>query len=527
MHGLAHCFGRVAPATSAVVPLLWTEPQKRRVLRGMLTICADTSPKVLSPRIDEVYKNWGRGGFHKKYEIQTEIGQGAYGTVYRARGRGTQIYRAVKEIDKIKIHVDDLKNEINALLDLDHPHIVKLIRYYDEEAHFYLVFELCTGPDLFDAIAESMESSQGRMTEYDASVALRHMLKALKCCHNHFMGHYDIKPENFMYRSANCYNLKMIDLGMSSGFSLKSKSVRGTSEYMAPEIYRRLYGPEADVWSCGVVLFMMLTGSEFYPSKDAEEMARLVNDRQWLSERVKWASDQGISSEAHSLLKSMLRIDRFMRITVAEALKHPFVLNNITAKPLHDTKLRSEARAVLNRFQDNLRSFSKLPMLTRATLVLTAHFVTNNQEPGAPCRLAFRKLDMRGNGELSVDALQEALEAHNVHVGEDIGDLFKIVDFDNNGYLSYVEFLSVTLPSCVFTDNVNFHESFNFFDGNGDGFIDAGDLAEALGYKTDAEIEICRDAMREVCPAPYCLSRSEFLRLVKSSDQVFSAGLGP
>merc|ERR1712118_653014 len=122
------------------------------------------------------------------------------------------------------------------------------------------------GPDLFDTIRESINSTEGRMSEYDVAVALRHILKALKCCHAEFMGHYDIKPENFKYETPERANLKMIDLGMSSGFALKSNTVKGSAEYMAPEIYQRIYGPEADVWSCGVVLFVMLTGKFFLSS---------------------------------------------------------------------------------------------------------------------------------------------------------------------------------------------------------------------------------------------------------------------
>merc|ERR1719359_1122938 len=101
------------------------------------------------------------------------------------------------------------------------------------------------------------------MTEHDAAVALRHMLKALKCCHGKFMGHYDIKPENFMFGTPKRTNLKMIDLGSSSRFASESNIVKGTYDYMAPEVYRGIYGPEADVWSCGVCLFVMLTGTVF------------------------------------------------------------------------------------------------------------------------------------------------------------------------------------------------------------------------------------------------------------------------
>merc|ERR1719401_2339110 len=112
------------------------------------------------------------------------------------------------------------------------------------------------------------------------------MLRAVHCCHSHYVGHYDIKPENFMYTAPDCKMLKMIDLGLSSGFKREAKS-KGTPMYMAPEVWKGIYGPEADIWSCGVILFLMVTRTHLCPfgAKD-EEMATLLQDRRWVKERL-------------------------------------------------------------------------------------------------------------------------------------------------------------------------------------------------------------------------------------------------
>lgn len=548
MYSFTQRLGRVAPvAASAAVPLLLTARQERKLVHGRPTQCAGISgprgssktskyePKHLIPRIDAVYKSWGRGGFDEKYEIEKAIGHGSFGTVYKARIKGTDRYRAVKKIDKSQIDMDEMRNEINSLLNVDHPHIIKLIRYYDEASHLYLIFELCTGPDLFDAVVESISSEQGSMSEGDVAVALRHMLKALKCCHGQFMGHYDIKPENFMYRSPERTNLKMIDLGSSSPFNKEANRVKGTYDYMAPEIYRGIYGPEADVWSVGIVLFVMLTGTPFFKTKDPDEMERLVHDRQFVMGRVKWASEQGISSSAHSLLRQMLLTDRHMRITVTEAIQHPFVAGSYRQdshnyKEIHESKLIQEAMTVLDGFQDNVRDLFGQPMLTRATLMLTAHLVAHNQEAMFSHRLAFRLLDKAGHtqeaarragvGELSVDALEQALLGLNISIPEDMDDLFKLVDTDGDGYISFMDFLSATLPQSIRDDDANWHAAFIFFDRNADGFIDANDLIKATGYKTEKEIKTCHDAMREVCPSdsPQRISFPQFLHLVRKGS---------
>merc|ERR1712137_139442 len=99
------------------------------------------------------------------------------------------------------------------------------------------------------------------MNEQEAGVAMRHMLKAVQCCHSRYLGHYDIKPENFMYVTPRMVRLKMIDFGLSSGFKRGVKEFRGTPHYTAPEVWKGIYGPEADIWSCGVILYFMATGT--------------------------------------------------------------------------------------------------------------------------------------------------------------------------------------------------------------------------------------------------------------------------
>eukprot|EP00746_Dinoflagellata_sp_MGD_P142582 gnl/MRDRNA2_/MRDRNA2_75522_c0_seq1.p1 gnl/MRDRNA2_/MRDRNA2_75522_c0~~gnl/MRDRNA2_/MRDRNA2_75522_c0_seq1.p1 ORF type:complete len:720 (+),score=88.83 gnl/MRDRNA2_/MRDRNA2_75522_c0_seq1:59-2161(+) len=512
------------PSSNGAAVLLAPVNSKSRILCRGASKPKSTSisggkaaPLHLIPNVDHVYQNLGSGGFHEAYDIEGEIGQGSFGIVYKARSRGpSRVLRAVKKIDKSKVKLEALKNEINSLLNLDHPHIVKLIRYYDEARHLHLIFELCTGPNLHEVIEEGMRSRRGCMNERDIAVALRHMLKALRCCHGQYLGHYDIKPENFMYRTPERTNLKMIDLGMSSGFTLGSNSLKGTYDYMAPEIYRGIYGPEADVWSCGVVLFAMLTGVPFFHSNSRQEIEQFLNDRRRVLERVKWASRQGISVETYGLLRQMLMLDRHMRITVGEAIRHPFIAESYT-RDLHDDSRKNDAMMVLEGLQDSFSNLSVQPMLTRATLMLTAHLVAHDQNAMSAERLAFRMLDRAGNGELSLDALEQSLEFYNVCVTQDMSDLFLLVDTDGDGYISFMDFLSVTLPPSVRSDETNFHGPFKFFDTNDDGFIDAADLINALGYTTWQEVQTCHDAIREVCsgPGPYRLSFKQFLQLLQ------------
>jgi len=236
--------------------------------------------------------------------------------------------------------------------------------------------------------------------------------------------------------------LKMIDLGMSSGFTLKADEIKGTYDYMAPEVFRGVYGPEADMWSLGVVLFVMLIGRPFFPDPYASpaDMDKLVHDRSFVQARVTWASQQilgtgaRMSPEAHSMLRELLVPDRYLRLTVKEALQHPFVTGSYHIE-LHDDKKVAQAVAVMKDMFDNFRKMGSQPMLSRASALLIAHVAGYNLSGGvadlpsmSSQRLAFRMLDFVGNGELSVSALIQMLPKYNIEIPADIDDLFKYVD---------------------------------------------------------------------------------------------------
>lgn len=285
---------------------------------------------------------------------------------------------------------------------------------------------------------------------------------------------------------------------------------------MAPEIYRSSYGPEADVWSCGIVLFMMLTAEPFFPNQEipAEEMKRLVHDRQFVEGRVKHALQKRISSDAHDILSKMIVQDRHMRITVTEALQHPFVTNSYKT-PVHDKQRLKEAHAVIGRVLDDFRTFASHSELRRAVSLLVAHMVGYDADPLEAQRLAFRMLDIYGNGELSVIALEHGLKKFNIKIPKDMDDLFHYMDTDGDGYISFLEFLSATLPLSDRSVEERYERVFKLLDADGDGFIDAEDLMRAFSCNSKDSKDNCRNALREVCPPPHRLSFKAFASLMR------------
>jgi len=513
----------------------------------------------LIKNLDFIYSCVCEGRLEDYYDVEKELGRGAFGTVYRARNKALGYCRAVKKVVKGRNGGNDqlplLMREIHALMDLDHPNIVKLVRYFDEGRDIYLVFELCEGPDLFDRINRALGDSPKGMDDAEAASVLRQMLQALKCCHNNYMGHFDVKPENFMYESSDASaRLKMIDLGLSSGFKRDREEIRGTAAYMAPEVWDGLYGPEADIWSCGVVLFLMLTGSTLVPEASEEDIERWVHDRSWIRQRLRWARSLGVSDPAMDILSSMLRHNRHQRPTAREALWHPFLArassawsgaggagagavaqpagssggpgaSAATAPAAGDASAGEAAAAqeVLGRLLDDFRAFAAEPVLKRASLLLVAHFVAYSCEESRPQRLAFTMLDRSADGELSFEALEKYYFASRGRVPEDLEAVFSGVDVDDDGCIHYVEFLSATLPASVKFSEGLIRRVFDHLDRNRDGHLDARDLAEAFRHGRDPD-RVCVEALAQVCNGSATLSWPAFRSLMGLPEAIAAGG---
>ena len=186
------------------------------------------------------------------YSLKKVIGQGAFGIVRKgARIDNPEIQVAIKSInkDKIKHHFELLKNEVTILASIDHPNIVKLYEYFDEDYFFSIVTEFCSGGELFDRIVQN-----GRISEADVMRFMKKMMRAINHLHKLNICHRDIKPQNFIFENESSQaDLKLIDFGLAHRFEQKRReklnmeTVAGTSYYMAPEVLTGSYDFKCDV----------------------------------------------------------------------------------------------------------------------------------------------------------------------------------------------------------------------------------------------------------------------------------------
>ena len=212
------------------------------------------------------------------YKPEGQLGEGGYGQVYLVRHKKMGLLRAMKVIPVNSQNEEEKTDEeIELLKQLDHPNIVKLFEYFSDKEKYYLITEYCKGGDLFELIKKKKKFS-----ELSAAYIMYQIFRVLIYCHNtHHLIHRDIKPENIVvFRQNNAeddlYDVKLIDFGISKIFNkletTNDNKVKGSLNYIAPEVLKHKYDEKCDIWSCGVILYILVIGKYPFIGKDKNEI---------------------------------------------------------------------------------------------------------------------------------------------------------------------------------------------------------------------------------------------------------------
>ncbi|XP_004678425.1 PREDICTED: calcium/calmodulin-dependent protein kinase type IV [Condylura cristata] len=255
------------------------------------------------------------------FDVEAELGRGATSIVYRCKQKGTQKPYALKVLKKT-VDKKIVRTEIGVLLRLSHPNIIKLKEIFETPTEISLVLELVTGGELFDRIVE-----KGYYSERDAADAVKQILEAVAYLHENGIVHRDLKPENLLYATpAPDAPLKIADFGLSKivEHQVLMKTVCGTPGYCAPEILRGCaYGPEVDMWSVGIITYILLCGFEpFYDERGDQFMFRRILNCEYYFISPWWDE---VSLNAKDLVRKLIVLDPKKRLTTFQALQHPWV----------------------------------------------------------------------------------------------------------------------------------------------------------------------------------------------------------
>lgn len=192
------------------------------------------------------------------YTFGPPLGSGSFGTVRKAIHKLTGQPRAIKILKKDEQDEKKLELEVDILSKISHPNAMQIYEYYQDAKYFYIVSEFCAGGELFDKITK-----KGKFNEREAANILKQMLSTVLYCHSNNIVHRDLKPENILLDDKSDDTvIKIIDWGGARYFihGKKMTTVSGTPYYIAPEVLKEKYDEKCDIWSCGVILYILLSG---------------------------------------------------------------------------------------------------------------------------------------------------------------------------------------------------------------------------------------------------------------------------
>ncbi|CAD8135936.1 unnamed protein product [Paramecium pentaurelia] len=407
------------------------------------------------------------------YKLGGVLGVGAFSQVRKVTHRKTRAIRAMKVISKSRLSTAELQqqfiNEINVYKQLDHPHILKLYEFYQDEKNYYIIIELCTGGELFDKIIE-----KGSFSEKEASYIMKQIMSAILYAHNQNIVHRDLKPENVLLdiTSQGNYNVKVVDWGTAKIFSPNQQINEkfGTLYYMAPEVLRRNYNEKCDIWSCGVILYILLSGTPpFNGRTDAEIQKSILNGKYSLEGEV-WDI---VSQQAKDLVTKMLQYDVQKRMNAKQVLEHNWFQQQ------HQEKL--DKQVVQGRLK-NLMNFRAEQKLQQATLIFIGTTMISKEEKNQLMQ-AFKEMDQNGDGILTKE---EILETYKKYMDDEtalqeVQKIMELVDMDGSGTIDYTEFIIASMDRRKAMQTEKLKEAFQIFDKDGNGFISELEIKEVLG----------------------------------------------
>ena len=299
----------------------------------------------------------------KDYQIQETLGKGAYGKVVKALHLPSKEYRAIKIIDTRHMHKEDklkIFQEIKILSKLDHPNIIKIYEYFNSNRNIFIVTELLSGGELFDRIIERQMFS-----EVDAAKTMKEVLSAIQYCHEKKIVHRDLKPENILVEEET---IKIIDFGTSRKFEnnkMMSNS-HGTPYYIAPEVLLNRYNEKCDIWSSGVILYILLCGLPPFNGRSDTELMEYLKMAQF-SFGKKFSH---VSKLAKDLITKMLNVDFEKRPSAKECLSHEWFNSSIKDTP----------REISTGIIENLKTFNYKSKLQEAIYKFFVNQIATKEE---------------------------------------------------------------------------------------------------------------------------------------------------
>eukprot|EP01083_Nonionella_stella_P025549 70329_1 len=474
-----------------------------------------SKPKPEMTRLKTVWITKKTVPFKTAYQVGQQIGEpGQFGKAYRCKRRKDGRLFAVKCISKARFYRLDrsqqrrqalllaMQGEIDIMRRLKHKYIVSMEECYEDKHTLFIVMEECKGGELFDRIR-----ARQRYKEKDAAPVVKMVLESLFYMHEyHRVVHCDLKPDNVLFANKQDNSpIKIIDFGMSKVLP-RLRSLRelcGTPYYTAPEIIKGDYAHGCDMWSIGVIMFVMLFGfppfyvdpTKHYGQKEAQAIYRLI--QQGFEPKVKrgygpwFPKKMAVSAESKDLMARLMESDTSKRLTAKEALQHPWIL----ALGKSSKELKKEEKQKRKETDD-----AKEDIISKEMGYQFANFATSNQfkhavttlfrgqyEKMRPQHFAnlkklFKALDTDGNGTLDYQEFKSGmLKSKDLNLNEDdIKKMFQELDVGKVGAIDFEALVNAAVHDYLIASDQRLYEAFRDLDDDEDGKIKTSQLKEKI-----------------------------------------------
>ena len=396
------------------------------------------------------------------YKKVKKIGNGSYSEVWLVKHITLQKTCAMKIINKsneIENQKDLILNEINILKNLDHPNILKIIDFFITDKNYIIITDYYPEGELYSELIK-----KNRFNENEVAFILYQLFKAVNYYQSMCIIHRDLKPENILISNKDengYFYIKLIDFGTAvvSGKNDRLEKLIGSSHYLSPEVILLNYNEKCDIWSCGIIMYVLLVGKSPFEGKENHEIIQNILDFKFDNKNNYYLN---LSNNAKDLMNKLIVYNKDQRISIKDAINHKFIQNFINENFYKIYKINDK---LIENYYINIINFKNNNIIKNFVNAYLVHNNIEHKECFEASKL-FNIIDMNGNGIIEKNEFIEGFKKYykKNYPENKIDEIFSYIDSDNNGLIEFEEFIRATINSRIFLSRNYLKFAFDYID---------------------------------------------------------------